>query len=76
MKSKRLNKKLTLGKITVANLGHGEQGAVKGGYWKTEIMGGCTSWHPVCPTLPEAKCNTDISVCLCPASEDITCRCL
>jgi hypothetical protein len=76
MRSKRLNKKLTLGKTTVANLGHHEQSAVRGGYWATEIAGGCKTWHPNCFTLPEFACNTDISVCLCPVTEDITCRCL
>ncbi len=63
MKSKRLNKKLTLAKTTVAHLGHGEQGAVKGGYYYTEIWGGCNTWHPNCFTRPELACNTDISVC-------------
>lgn len=56
MKSKKLGKKLTLSKTTVANLEAKDQNAVKGGYWATEINTGCGSWHPACPTMPEWEC--------------------
>ena len=65
MKTKKLNKKLTLSKITVAHLGNNEKSAVKGGYWATELHTGCTSWHPVCFTKPVWECNTQLSVCKC-----------
>lgn len=52
MKSKKLTKKLTLNKSTVARLDHAQQGAVKGGYLATEFYGGCNTWHPVCYSVP------------------------
>lgn len=63
MKTKKMVKKIILSKTTIANLEHSEQAAVKGGYWKTELFGGCTSWHPVCFTMPAYKCNTELSIC-------------
>jgi hypothetical protein len=63
MKKRKLGKKLVLGKSTVANLMQNELRAVRGGYLETELMGGCTTWHPICFTKPVQQCQTQISVC-------------
>lgn len=64
MKPKKLVKRLSLGKSTIANLGDTEKLAVKAGYWATEIYGDCTSWHPICFSKPEWKCPyTPLPIC-------------
>ncbi len=61
MKTKKLVKRLSLGKTTIANLGDKEQREVKGGYWATAINTGCGTWHPACPSMPVWRCPyTDI----------------
>lgn len=63
MKTKKLNKKLTLSKATIANLEQNEQSAVRAGYHDTEFHTGCFTWHPVCETRPDTMCVTQLTVC-------------
>jgi len=61
MRPKKLSKKLTLNKKTVANL---EMKKVKGGCGPTMVISGCTI--PItffCRTLDDVNCPTDISYC-------------
>ena len=65
MKAKKLGKKLTLSKTTIANLDQQEQRTAKAGYVATKIaiFGGCDSWMPLCYTKPVAQCVTIFSAC-------------
>jgi natural product precursor len=62
MKTKKLGKKLSLSKATIANLEHNELKSVKGGYYATKLWGGCTTWHPICFTEPAYRCQPEFSV--------------
>lgn len=64
MKTKKVNKKLSLNKTTIAALDNQEQQGAKGGYLPTVLWGGCYTWHPICPTRYE-------SVCPCTTNETI-----
>lgn len=44
MKPKKLNKKLSINRITIANLSGGEQEKIRGGYWVTECGTTCATW--------------------------------
>ncbi len=68
MKTKKLDKKLTLSKVTVVNLENDEQRAVRGGYYPTRNYGTCFTWNPMCPTQPVYDCHV-----LCPASGTDSC---
>ena len=57
MKTKKLTKKLTLSKATIAMLDNKEKGNVKGGYLNTNFLDDCYTWDPVCPTLPQQTCR-------------------
>jgi hypothetical protein len=70
MKTKKLGKKLAFSKITVANLEQNMLNAVRGGYHETEPMGGCNTWPPACPTKPAFLCQSQLSFCICVATED------
>jgi hypothetical protein len=63
MKKEKASKTLVLCKTTIANLEQKDLSTVKGGYYETELMGGCTTWHPICFTLPAYKCQTQLSIC-------------
>jgi hypothetical protein len=77
MKTKKMGKKLALSKTTIANLEQNVLSAVRGGITVTEPRGGCNTWHPICVTKPEYHCQTQLSFCICPATEDceLTSRC-
>lgn len=66
MKPKKLAKRLSLSKTTVAHLGSNEQRNVKGGYYATAYFGGCYTWHPNCPSKPYDCPYTPI---FCPTTE-------
>ena len=68
MKTKKRVKKLTLSKITIANLEQNVLSAVRGGFNETEPGGGCNTWHPICATKPVFLCHTQISFCICEAT--------
>ncbi len=50
MKPKTINKKLRLGKTSVANLAVDEQQKVKGGYFATNCFQTCYTWCGGCAT--------------------------
>jgi len=52
MKSKKFTKKLTLNKSTVSVLDKAEEQKAKGGYYYTNFVDLCYTWHPVCWTRP------------------------
>jgi hypothetical protein len=70
MKTKKMGKKLALSKTTIANLEQNMLSAVRGGYNETKPMGGCNSWPPICVTRPAVLCQSQISFCICEATED------
>jgi len=74
MKTKKLGEKLALSKITIANLEQNMLSAVRGGYNETEPRTGCNTWHPACPTKPAALCQSQLSFCICIATEDEGCE--
>ena len=53
MKQKKFNKKLNLGKKTVAHLNDGEQAMIKGGYFNTRCDQTCYTWCAGCVTRPQ-----------------------
>jgi hypothetical protein len=50
MKPKKFDKKLNLGKTTVANLGTGEEAKIRGGYFNTACDQTCYTWCAGCVT--------------------------
>lgn len=66
MKPKKLVKRLSLSKTTIANLEGNEQNAVRGGYWATAINTGCGTWHPICFTKPHWTCDFTEELPRCP----------
>lgn len=51
MKPKKFNRKLNLGKTTIANLTAGEEAKIRGGYFPTDCEGGtCYTWCGACET--------------------------
>jgi hypothetical protein len=65
MKTKKRVKKLTLSKITIANLEQNVLSAVRGGFYETKPRGGCNTWNPICATEPAFLCHTQLSFCIC-----------
>ena len=63
MKHSMPKKKLSIKKITVANLNFNEQKAVKAGYLPTNFWGGCYTWYPVCYTKPDYTCRSLHTIC-------------
>ncbi len=69
MKPKKLNKKLSLNKKTVADLNVSEMGHLKGGCLDTDIRkSGCvtdnTCMIETCPTDCGASCGVTICTCI------------
>ena len=64
MKSKKFDKRLSLGKSTIANLGDIEQRRVKGGVC-TELRTGCNTYPVQCYTYPEWNCPSEPSCPVC-----------
>jgi hypothetical protein len=53
MKQKKFDKKLNLGKKTIAHLNDDEKAMVKGGYFNTNCDATCYTWCAGCRTRPQ-----------------------
>jgi hypothetical protein len=75
MKTKKLTRKLTLKKSTIADLAIQEKNDVKGGYLNTNLEATCYTWCGVC--LTRASCvPTCYYSCYCDTELHYTClRC-
>lgn len=64
MKTKKIDRKLTLNKQTVTSLDTSEQQALKGGYLNTRLYGNCYTWYPYdgCYTKPQEYCNENSAI--------------